>query len=62
MSFETLMYLYLAALTVGLTVGPTIDEGFRNRAEVKRRALKAATRSAFRFARKLHKLSVKAGN
>lgn len=30
--------------------------------EIKRRALKEATRSAFRFARKLHKLSVKAGN
>lgn len=60
--FETLMYLYLAALTVGLTVGPTIDEGFRNRAEVKRVVLKASTRQAFRFARRLHKLSRKAGN
>ena len=60
--FDTLMYLYLVALVVGLTVGPTLDEGFRNRAEVKRVFLKAATRVAFRTARKLHKLSVKAGN
>jgi hypothetical protein len=30
--------------------------------EIKQRALKEATRAAFRFARKLHKLSVKAGN
>lgn len=30
--------------------------------EYKRPFLKAATRAAFRFARKLHKLSVKAGN
>lgn len=31
-------------------------------AEYRRPFLKAATRYAFRFARKLHKLSVKAGN
>jgi len=35
---------------------------YDNRDAIKRRALKAATRYAFRFARKLHKLSVKAGN
>lgn len=62
MSFETLMYLYLAALTVGLTVGPTLDEGLRNRAEVKRVFLKAATRVAFRTARKIHRASKAAGN
>lgn len=62
MSFETLMYLYLAALTVGLTVGPTLDEGLRNRAEIKRVVLKEATRQAFRFARRVRKASIKAGN
>jgi hypothetical protein len=60
--FDTLMYLYLVALVVGLTVGPTLDEAWGNRANAKRVALKAATRHAFRLARKLHKLSVKAGN
>lgn len=57
-----LMYVYLATLTVGLTFGPVLDEGFRNRAEVKRVFLKAATRVAFRTARKIHRLSKAAGN
>jgi hypothetical protein len=60
--FETLMYLYLPALVVGLTVGPVLDEGLRNRHAIKRTVLKYATRQAFRFARKVYKLSKAAGN
>lgn len=60
--FDTLLYGYVIALVVGLTVGPTLDEAWCNRANAKRAALKAATRVAFRFARKVHKLSKAAGN
>lgn len=60
--FDTLMYLYLVCLVVGLTVGPTLDEGLRNRARIRRILLKDATRVAFRFARRIHKASKAAGN
>lgn len=37
-------------------------KAYDNRAAIKRAALKAATRAAFRFARKVHRASKAAGN
>ena len=50
------------ATVLSIGVGPWAIIIIGAAPEIKQRALKEATRTAFRFARKLHKLSVKAGN